>query len=99
MVQIKWTNLAIKDLNSIYNYISIDSSYYAKMQIVKLKIRTKILKTNPFSGKIVDEYQNESFRELIEGNYRIIYKIVNQTQIDILTVHHSARNLMEREII
>ena len=99
MVQIKWTNLAVKDLNSIYNYISIDSGYYAKMQIVKLKIRTKILKINPFAGKIVDEYQNESFRELSEGNYRIIYKIVNQTQIDILTIHHSARNLAGREII
>jgi len=37
-------------------------------------------------------------RELIEGNYRIIYKIVNEYQIDILTIHHSARDLKRRNV-
>jgi addiction module RelE/StbE family toxin len=99
MVQIRWTNLAVKDLNNIFEYISVDSIYYAKIQILKLKLRTRILKSHPFSGKIVSEYKQESFRELIDGNYRIIYKVVNQNQIDILTIHHTYRDLGRRDII
>jgi len=42
---------------------------------------------------MVPEIEDESIRELILGSYRIIYKIVSQERIDILTVHHSARML------
>lgn len=35
---------------------------------------------------------------LIEGNYRIIYKIVDPEKIDVLTIHHSARDLYRRKI-
>jgi len=40
----------------------------------------------------------QNIRELIEGNYRIIYLIINDERIDILTVHHSARDLTRRKI-
>ncbi|MBZ9632071.1 type II toxin-antitoxin system RelE/ParE family toxin [Salegentibacter sp. LM13S] len=92
MVQINWTFQAKYDLNSIAEFISKDSKKYAELQIIKLRNRTKILKTQPYSGKLVPEINQPEIRELIEGNYRIIYKIVNDLRIDILTVHHSARN-------
>jgi addiction module RelE/StbE family toxin len=98
MVQIKWTRQSIKDLSDIFEYISIDSKKYAKRQIVRIKVRTQILKTNPKAGKIVSELPQSDFRELIEGNYRIIYKILNDTRVDILTVHHSARDLSRQKI-
>ena len=98
MVQVKWTPLSIEDLKDIHDYIAKDSKRYAKIQIIKLKSRTNILKKYPNSGKLISEYNDERFRELIEGNYRIIYKIVNDKLIDILTVHHSARDLSRREI-
>jgi plasmid stabilization system protein ParE len=47
---------------------------------------------------MVAEIGNEIIRELIEGNYRIIYKIVNDSRIDILTIHHSSRDLLRRNI-
>ena len=65
---------------------------------MSLKIRTRILKTQACSGKNVLEINQENIRELIEGNYRIIYKIVEDNQIDILTIHHSARDLIRRNI-
>jgi mRNA-degrading endonuclease RelE of RelBE toxin-antitoxin system len=37
--------------------------------------------------------QDENIRELILGNYRIIYRIISEERIDILTVHHSAKLL------
>lgn len=46
----------------------------------------------------VEEKGNAAIRELVEGNYRIIYKIVNEKRIDILTIHHSARALEKRNI-
>ncbi|MGW1455043.1 type II toxin-antitoxin system RelE/ParE family toxin [Salegentibacter agarivorans] len=93
MVQINWTFQAQSDLQSIGEYIGKDSKKYARLQIIKLRNRTKILHTQIYSGKSVPEINHPKIRELIEGNYRIIYKILNNQRVDILTVHHSARNL------
>jgi addiction module RelE/StbE family toxin len=98
MVRINWTFQAKDDLKSIAEYISKDSKRYAKLQVVRLKDRTRILKTHIYTGRIVSEINRKEIRELIEGNYRIIYKIVNYNQIDILTIYHSARDLTGREI-
>ena len=98
MVRINWTPQARDDLKSIAEYISSDSVRYAKLQVVKIRTRTKILKSHIKSGKIVTEINDKNIRELIEGNYRIIYKIVSENQIDILTIHHSARDLTRRSI-
>ena len=99
MVQLKWTKLAVEDLKEIHDYVSRDSTKYARIQIIRIKSRTKILKSLPFAGRIVPEYNDENYRELIEGNYRIIYKIVTKYLIDILTVHHAARDLSKRDLI
>ena len=98
MVRINWTYQAKDDLKNIAEYIAKDSVRYAKLQVVKIKTRTKSLKSQIRLGKKVDEFNNPNIRELIEGNYRIIYKIVSENQIDILTIHHSARDLKRRSI-
>lgn len=73
----KLTRSAVEDLKSISDYISRDSLRYAKIQVLRLKSRTTALRANPNLGRVVPELANEIYRELIEGNYRIIYKIVN----------------------
>ncbi|WP_374443481.1 type II toxin-antitoxin system RelE/ParE family toxin [Epilithonimonas sp.] len=35
-------------------------------------------------------------REIIEGNYRIIYRIISENEVHILMVHHGARDLIRR---
>ncbi|MBN1183198.1 MAG: hypothetical protein JXB49_12970 [Bacteroidales bacterium] len=37
-------------------------------------------------------------RELLEGNYRIIYRIKNASEIDILRVYHVARLLRKKSL-
>ena len=96
MVQIKWLNDAKTDLREIYEYISADSKLYARQQIEKLKRTTEIIKTHPSIGKPVEEIEDPNIRELVEGNYRIIYRIVNSKNFHILMVHHGARNLFRR---
>ena len=98
MVQINWTVQAREDLQSIAEYISRDSPKYARLQVVKIRLRTKILSSHIYSGKLVEEINRGDIRELIEGNYRIIYRIVEQERVDILTIHHSARDLSKKNI-
>ena len=98
MVQIKWLPSAKNDLKDIYDYISLDSVRYAKLQITKIQKRTEILKTFPNSGKVVPEINDLTVKEITEHNYRIIYKIINKNQVDILLIHHGARDFKRRII-
>jgi len=98
MVQIKWTKLAVNDLKGTYAYISLDSEKYAKIQVLRIRNRTSILSKHPLAGKPVKEYESSTYREINEGRYRIIYKVIDKNRVDILTIHHSARILTRRQI-
>ena len=93
MVRLIWTDQAIADLGAIGDYIAKSSERYAKLTVKNLFDRTEILKSHPLAGRIVPEKNDEGIRELIEGNYRIIYEVISADQINILTVYHSARDL------
>ncbi len=93
MVKLIWTDQAINDIGDIGDYIAENSEKYAKLTVQKLFERPDILKTFPQAGRTVPEKNDENVRELIEGNYRIIYQVVSADQISILTVYHSARDL------
>lgn len=41
-------------------------------------------------GKIVEEIYDPKIREIVEGNYRIIHKIVSEDELHVLLVHHTA---------
>jgi toxin ParE1/3/4 len=96
MVEIRWLDEAKNDLKDIFDYISIDSKRYAKRQVDKIVERTQILKSQLRAGKIVEEINKPDIRELLEGNYRIIYRILNEESIDILLIHHCSRDLTRR---
>jgi addiction module RelE/StbE family toxin len=98
MVKIVWTEQSVFDLKYILDYISKDSRRYAENQIRRIKTKTLILKTQPESGRIVPELGIMQIRELIEGNYRIVYRLLSNELIEILTIHHSARDFESREI-
>jgi toxin ParE1/3/4 len=92
MAKIVWTDLALEDLNAIREYIAKDSKFYADRFVDKIIYRVEQLESFPNSGRIVPEFDSELIRELIEGNYRIVYH-VNPDHIGILRIHHSARSL------
>lgn len=93
MVKIIWSDRSIEDINNIAEFIAKDSTKYAKIQVQRFFDRIEILIAHPYAGRIVPEINDKTIRELIIGNYRIIYRIVSEYQIDILTVHHSRRLL------
>ena len=92
MVKVIWTDFAIEDLRLIHDYISKDSKRYADRFLEKLLERVDQLESFPKSGRVVPEFNIDTIRELIEGNYRIVYKI-STTQIAIVRVHHASRQL------
>lgn len=98
MVKIVWTEISISDLKEIFDYISEDSDRYAIITTNKIYQRVQILIENIALGRIVPEINDKFIRELIEGNYRIIYRIISDFQIDILRVYHSARLLKKSKL-
>lgn len=96
MVQIKWLNSSKQDLLDIYSYISLDSKKYAKLQVIKIQNKVKLIKKNILIGKVVVELNRPEIRELIEGNYRVIYRVVSNKLVHIILIHHSSRDLTKR---
>lgn len=92
MAEIIWTQHALADLNDIAEYIAKDSPHYAQRTVELLYNKVEILSIHPKAGRIVPELNQENTRELIEGNYRLIYELKNN-DLYILTIHHSARVL------
>ena len=92
MAQINWTKKSLKDLRAINDYISLDSTFYAARFISKLIKRVDQLIEFPESGRMVPEKNVYEIRELIEGNYRIFYRL-QKGKITILRIHNAARKI------
>ncbi len=98
MVRLVWTEISKQDLKDIFDYISNDSRRYASITVNKIYQRAQDILTNPYTGRIVPEFNDKLIREVITGNYRIVYRIVTKSQIDILRVYHSARFLSDDKL-
>ena len=92
MVHINWTQKSKKDLKQLSDYISLDSKFYALVTTREIIKKVEILSNFPKIGRIIPEINENNFRELFYKNYRIMYKIVSNNQIDILAIIHGARN-------
>ena len=92
MGKIGWTEKASSHLKTIYEYIAKDSKIYSARFIRSLIKTTTKLETMPYIGRIVPELENHGLREVIYQNYRIVYRITENKDVEILAVLHSARN-------
>ena len=94
-MKIEWTQPALLDLESIRDYISRDSEYYAARFIEKIIEAVEGLEKLPKMGRSVPEAEEENIREVLLHNYRIIYR-VETGRILVLTIIHGARDLSQR---
>ena len=92
MVEVKWTLQAAEDLESITDFIAKDSPYYARLFVTNIFKAIDHLMQFPHSGRIVPELKNPVVRELILGNYRLVYRLKKKI-IELLTIYHGARIL------
>ena len=97
-MRIIWSPLAVDRATEIADYIAQDKPSAAENWIETVFSKVEQLKTSPDIGRIVPEINNSHFRELIYGNYRIIYRI-ERKQISILTIRHGKQILPINEIM
>ncbi|MBE9048605.1 type II toxin-antitoxin system RelE/ParE family toxin [Pleurocapsales cyanobacterium LEGE 10410] len=88
-MEIVWTNQALHKLNKFVDYIAQDDVVTAENWALKLIEKTDQLIEQLESGRIVPEYNEPNLRELIFGNYRVIYRMRKEENIIyIQTVWH-----------
>ena len=83
---------ALRDLEAIHKYISKDSVGRAEEMVARVLRRTMQLADFPHSGRRVQEWRIDNFREVIEPPYRVVYRIKGEA-IHIVAVVHSSRRL------
>ncbi len=95
MAEIRWTEQALNDVEAIAAFIARDSDHYARLFVRKIFDVVNRLNMFPGSGRIVPEIDRSEIREIISGNYRIIYRLKGDA-VEIITVYHSSRLLDEK---
>jgi toxin ParE1/3/4 len=92
MPRIVWSEQARDDLRGIKAYIGQDSPEAADKFVQRLTDRTRSLQQFPLMGAIIAEDDTATYREVLEGSYRIIYR-VDEDAVQIAMVFHGARLL------
>lgn len=90
--RIAWTEAASIDLEEAWEYIAHDSLMYAASFVQRIRDSARSLAELPERGRVVPEFELPSVRELIVGNYRLVFQ-TTPTTIFILRVIHGARRM------
>tara|TARA_Y100000590_G_C15525688_1_gene941137 strand:+ start:533 stop:829 length:297 start_codon:yes stop_codon:yes gene_type:complete len=96
-MKIVWTRQALERLEEIEDFISRDSSSRAVKFIDKLIKKGDSLESQPKCGRVVPEFGSPDIREIIEGNYRIVYRL-KKSRIEILTVFEGHRLFSKEDV-
>jgi len=94
--KITWTLRALNDLNNIYEFIAKDSKRYAQIQVENIQNAVLNLARFPLMGRNVPEFPHLPYREILIGDYRVLYKLKeDQEQVIVMSVVHGRRLLKE----
>jgi toxin ParE1/3/4 len=94
MAQIIWTSTAINDLNSIAEYIEIDSELAAAKFIKEIIVKAEALSFHPLKGRPIPEKIPGDYRQILHKSYRIIYR-VEGLNIYISSIYHQKKLLFK----
>lgn len=93
--RVEWTEVARRDLIQLADYLWNQFPAAAFGLIDELEDKAQSLQTHPHRGRLVPElsrFEVRSYRELVVGAYRVIYRVVDDT-VFILGVFDGRRNL------
>jgi toxin ParE1/3/4 len=91
-VKLIWSPLALKRVSEIAEYIARSRPQAAEDWVVAIFASVRRLNRFPLSGRSVPESQRTDLREVIHGNYRVIYR-VEPDHLVVLTVRHTRQDL------
>ena len=92
-----WTETAKQDLQAIRRYIAADNPTVAGRWVERLRERARNALHAPLAGRKVPEFLRDDIRELIEGNYRIVYQVFAERLV-ILTVFEGHQLFPEEKV-
>ena len=93
MTAIIWSPQALRDVESIRAYIAQDSPRVAELVVGRIIKAVERLQSFPESGRKVPERNDPEIREVIESPYRIVYRRLRTSDVEIVTVFHASRLL------
>lgn len=94
-MKIIFSSRAKADIAEIVNFIAYDKPQAARKRATGVRKSLANLSDFPRMGRTVPEYGDETIREIIKGQYRIVYKIDEKKDtIVIVTIHHAKRPLL-----
>lgn len=97
MAQVVWDPVALDDLDEIARYIERNAPAAARRLVQRIFDRVDKLEKFPLTGGFIDEDRRKIYRQLIQGNYRIIYRCEGD-EVFIVAVYHAARLLPSHRI-
>jgi len=89
---VRWTERAKGDLQEVYNFIARDSPRAADALVERIARAADRLAAFPESGRTMPEFPTLPYREVIVGNYRVLYRIERES-VWIAAVVHGRRLL------
>ena len=95
--RVDFTELAAEELESISKFLGANNPAACARVCRRLYEAALSLADNPFLGRVTPEYNDETIRDLVRGNYRIVYLIhIDQQRVEILRFWHGARGYLPK---
>jgi plasmid stabilization system protein ParE len=88
--RIVWSPLALRRAGEVADFIARDDRAAALRWARGLFDAVNTLRVHSARGRIVPELAREEIRELIYGDYRVVYR-VSDRRVEVLTVRHGRR--------
>jgi plasmid stabilization system protein ParE len=96
-VKVVWTDQALARLVAIGEFVAQDGPTAAQRLVASLVDRGDSLARLPRRGRPLPGHEQAGLRELIDGNFRIVYRTRGDT-VEILTVFERHRLLPEEDL-
>lgn len=93
MAHVNWTDRSLNALDGIHDYLNREAPFYAAHILQQIIDSADRLEEHPLSGRKVPEAARGDIREVLCRTYRVIYWVVTDERIDILSVIHGSRDL------
>lgn len=91
-MEVIFTDRFLERIEECTDYIALDHIPTAVKWARGVFDHCRKLSEHPESGRIVPEFKRTEIRELIHGDYRLVYEL-KTNQIDMLTIWHTRQML------
>jgi plasmid stabilization system protein ParE len=95
-MKVVWSPLALEKLVDVAEFIALDNATAAENWVNEVFNKTDLLCAMPEMGRTVPEMPHTHYREIIFGNYRIIYSLSHEVRV--LTVRNCRQQLTEKDL-